>query len=160
MNLQLRQAGITLIEVVIAMSVITAILTVVGLSIQTYVEARSHLLVNTQQIYLIEEGFEVVRALRDDDWDTIGSLTLDTPHYLAIATTTIAISGTPEMVDGIFSREIIARSVYRNGSDDIVASTTPGATVDTNLREIEVRVGGPTGTSSMQMILANLFEPS
>lgn len=160
MTYENKQAGITLIEVVVAMSIITSILVVVGLSVQSYVAARAELLLSTQQLYLVEEGYEVVRAIRDSSWSDIASLSLDTTYYLDIATTSIAIGSTPEIIDGSFAREISFASVYRDGADDVVASTTPGATVDANMRLLTVRVGSVTGTSSMQVLLANLFEPS
>ena len=46
---------------------------------------------------------------------------------------------------------------YRDGDDDITASTTAGATVDSGTREVEIYVAGPTGTSSMKALLTNLF---
>lgn len=151
------QSGITLIEVLVAVSIVSAILVVVGFSVTSFVEARSRLLVNTEALYLAEEGYEIVRALRNDDWATIDGYTVDTTYYLDVATTTIAIGGTPEVIDGTYYRSIIFREVYRDGNDDITASTTPGATVDPDMREVEIAVFGPTGTTTLRAIIGNIF---
>ena len=150
------QSGLTLIEVLIGISIIGGILVTIGLSVNAFVTARSELLVETQALYLTEEGVEITRALRNDDWNTVDAFTLDTPYYFAVATTTLAIGSTPEVIDNTFFRQVIFRSVYRNASDDIVASTTGGASVDGELREVEVSVGGPTGTTTLRTILSNL----
>lgn len=151
-----RQSGITLIEVLIAISIITAMLVAVGLSVTAYVDARAALLDDMKAVYLAEEGYEVLRALRDEDWNTLDTLSLDTTYYFDLATTTLAVGGTPEVIDGAFTRSFALREVYRDGDDDITASTTTGATVDTEILEVEVTVVGPTGTTSMKSLLSNI----
>lgn len=151
-----RQSGITLIEVLIAISIITAMLVAVGLSVTAYVDARADLLDDMKAVYLAEEGYEVLRALRDEDWNTLDTLSLDTTYYFDLATTTLAVGGTPEVIDGSFTRSFALREVYRDSDDDITASTTTGATVDTEILEVEVTVVGPTGTTSMKSLLSNI----
>ncbi len=151
-----RQAGVTLIEVLIAISIITSMLVVVGLSVTAYVNARTELLDDMKAVYLAEEGYEMLRALRDDDWNTLDALTRDTIYYFDVATTTLAVGGTPEVVDGSFARSFVLREVYRDGDDDITASTTSGASVDTEIVEVEVTVVGPSGTSSVTSLLSNI----
>lgn len=153
----LKHSGVSLIEVIVGISILAVILLAVGLSINAFAEARSRLVIDAQTLYLAEEGVEMVRALRDDDWDSIDSYAIDTTYYFDVATTTIAIGSTPEIIDGEFFRQVTFRQVYRNGSDDIVASTTGGASVDDELVEVEVSVGGPTGTTTLRSILSNIF---
>ncbi len=152
-----RQAGITLIEVVIGISIIGIAVVAIGYSVTQYVEARAALLNDAKAAYLAEEGYEIIRALRDSNWNTIEALTIGTTYYLDVSTTTIAVSNTPEVIDGSFRRSFVVQSVYRNASDDIVISTTPGASVDDGSREIEISVGGPNGTSSFEAVITNVF---
>ena len=150
------QRGITLIEVAVSITIITAILVVVGFSVNAYVEARSQLLVNAKALYLAEEGYEIIRALRDDDWSTFGGLANGTTHFLSVATSTIGMGVGPEEIDSEFFRSFVLGAVYRNSNDDVVDSTTSGAVVDPNTRLVTVSVAGPTGTTSLQAVLANI----
>ena len=127
-----------------------------GISVNTFVDARRALLNDTKSLYLAEEGYETLRALRDDDWNTLDALIIGTTYYLDVATTTIAVSGTPEVIDGEFYRSFVFNDVYRDADDDVTASTTPGATVDPEILEVTVSVFGPSGTSSLTALLTNL----
>jgi type II secretory pathway pseudopilin PulG len=157
MKRTLRTHGVSLVEVLIGISIISALLVVIGYSINSYVAARAALLNNTKATYLAEEGLEIVRSIRDDDWTTIDGLPTNTARYLSVSTTTVSIVTTPEVIDGQFYRQFIVRPVYRNASDDIVASTTAGATVDDGSRQIDMYVGGPAGTSTLRAIITNLY---
>jgi len=156
-NFNRQQAGITLIEVVIAIAVIASIVIAVGYAVTAYVEARSHLLIDTKAMYLAEEGYEIVRSLRDDDWNTIDSLVNNTVYYLDITAATIAVGTTAEVIDTDFVRSFIVEPVYRNASDDIVDATTPGATIDPGTRRLIMSVASPNGTTTVQAILTNLY---
>jgi type II secretory pathway pseudopilin PulG len=157
MNRRAKIKGISLVEVLIGVSIVAALLVVIGYSINTYVSARAALLNNTKATYLAEEGLEIIRAVRDNDWNIIDALPTNATRYLSVSTTTFSIVPTPEIIDSNFYREFKVRPVYRNASDDIVASTTAGATVDDGSRQIYMYVGGPAGTTTMQAIITNLY---
>lgn len=156
MTARFLKSGVTLIEVLVGVSIVAVSLIAIGFSVNAYVDARAALLVNTRAVYLAEEGYETLRAIRDTNWNTLDALTVDTEHYLSISTTTISVSGTPEVIDTDFNRSFILREVYRNASDDIVSSTTPGAIVDDGAREVTIYVGTPIGTSTLQAIITNI----
>jgi prepilin-type N-terminal cleavage/methylation domain-containing protein len=149
--------GVSLVEVLVGVSIVAVLLVVIGYSINTYVSARAALLNNTKATYLAEEGIEIVRAIRDNDWNTIDALPTNTARYLSVSTTTFSIVTTQEIIDSSFYREFKVRPVYRNASDDIVASTTLGATIDNGSRQIDMYVGSPAGTTTMQAIITNLY---
>lgn len=152
-SFSLRQQGITIIEVIVAISIISIMVVVIGYSVITFVDARSQLLSNTQAIYLTEEGYEILRALRNDDWNTIDALTVGDTYYFDVATTTITITSTPEVIDGTYYRSFELAPVYRDGNDDIATS----GTIDPDTLEVTVSVYGPTGTTSLTAILANIY---
>jgi len=151
------QSGVTLVEVITGVAIISIILIAIGFAVQTYIEARNTLVVNLEAAYLAEEGYEIIRHLRDENWNTIDALPINTTRYLAVATTTLAVTTTPEVIDTSFRRSFKLQSVYRNGNDDIVVSTAPGATLDSETREVEVSVAGPNGTTTFEAILTNLY---
>ncbi len=154
--LNLRQSGITLVEVMVAISIIASIVVAVGFSVTAYVDARSELLSDAKSVYLAEEGYEILRAIRDNDWNVIDVLTIGTTHYLSVSTTSINVSTTPEVIDGNFYRSFVLSRVYRNSNDDITTSTASGSYVDPEILEVKISVFGPTGTSSLTGILSNL----
>lgn len=152
-----KQAGVALVEVLIALGIIASILVAVGFSVATYVSARSELLNNTKALYLAEEGYEMLRVLRDEDWNIINDLNLDTIYYFDVSTTTIAISTTPEVIDDNFYRSFVLQEVYRDNNDDITSSTTAGASVDIGSLYVTVSVGYLSGTSSLQALITNMY---
>ena len=152
-----KQTGVSLIEVIVGIGIMSAMLVAIGFSILTYLDARAALLSNMKSAYLAEEGYELLRAFRDDDWDAFIALSTDTVLYFDLSTTTIAVSATPEIIDTDYRRSFIIRDLYRNSNDDVVASTTSGASVDSDSRIVEIYVANPNGTTSMQAILANVF---
>ena len=151
-----RQSGVALIEVVVAIGIIATIVVAVGFSVNTYVTARSRLLTDLKTVYLAEEGYEIIRGLRDNNWSTLDALPTDTKEYLSVSTTSVGIGGGIEVIDGQYYREFVLQPVYRNASDDVVDASAPGATVDPEARIVSVSVGGPSGTSTFSAILANL----
>ncbi len=152
-----RLAGVTLIEVLVSISIITVLLGVIGYSVNSYVAAREALLESTKATYLAEEGLEIVRSIRDTDWNTIDALPLNTRRYLEVSTTTVAIDTSPEIIDGEFARFFIVREVHRNTSDDIVSPPTGTSVVDPGSKQIDMYVVGPSGTTTLSSIITNLY---
>ncbi len=148
------QAGVSLVEVMIAIAIIAIMIVVVGYSVLTYVDARTQLLDDTKGLYLAEEGVELLRALRDEDWNTIDVLTLGDTYGFTVSTTTIGIAGAAEIIDGAFHRSFVVSEVRRDGNDDIDLSG--GGSVDPDTRSVTVSVFGPTGTTSLTSILTNV----
>jgi len=147
--------GFGLVEVLIGVSLVTVIGVYVGITVSQSVQVRNEIIDNTNKVYLAEEGYEIIRLLRDENWSNLSSLSLNTPYHLQVATTTLAIGGSSEIIDNKYSRNFLVQSVYRDGSGNIVASTTSGSAVDTDTLNIFVYVGDSNSTTSMQGVLAN-----
>ncbi len=150
------QTGVSIVEVILGVGIITTLVVTIGYTMNAYVDTRSVLLTDTKALYLAEEGMELLRAARDDDWDTITALPLDTRRYFDLSGGTIAITTTPEVIDTDFERHFVISSLYRNSDDDVVDSTAPGASVDASGRVADVFVVTPTGTSTFAAILTNI----
>lgn len=151
----LKQSGITLVEVLVAISVIAVMVMVVGYSVITYVDARSQLVSDMKGLYLAEEGYEMLRFLRDEDWNTIDGLTVGNTYSFSVSTTTIGITNTIEVIDGSYYRSFVVSGVKRNANDDIDFSGV--GTTDDDTKLVTVSVYGPTGTTSLSAILANIY---
>lgn len=145
--------GISMVEVVIGVALVGLVVVVVSHTLGLFLQASDRTLTHTQALYLAEEGQEILRYIRDADWNDISTLTNDTPYYLDVTDTTLAITTTPEIVDGIFLRTFEVSEVRRDGTEDIVAS---GGSVDTDARYVTVSVGWNQATVTVPALLTNI----
>jgi len=130
------QSGFFLVEVVIA-SALAAFIIISLLSLsQNTVDISKRSVEKTQASYLLEEGVEAVKTVRDANWSNISSLTNGTTYYLSWNGTNWVISTTPSVIDS-FTRTIVFDAVSRDANDDIVSS---GGTVDSRTRKATVTV--------------------
>lgn len=154
-----KNIGVTLVEVIIACSIISICVFALlgGVSKGTQISLAS--LRFSQANFLIEEGVESVKIIRDNAWTNISSLTVGTTYYLSFDTNTNtwSLSTTSNTIDSIFTRTIVFSNAYRNGTDDLASS----GTLDPNTKKVTVSVswGTPSGTKSksLDFYIANIF---
>jgi hypothetical protein len=160
MKLSHTKGSLTL-EVVIASFIFLSISLGITNAFNTYLKGSNLSRPLTKASFLLDEGSEAVRALRDQSWTTFASSTSGTLYSVvwnsntsvwnyALGTTTI---------DGKFGRSYTLADVNRdNTTKDIVTS---GGTLDTNIKKITVNVawknGGATTTRHTSFYLANLI---
>jgi type II secretory pathway pseudopilin PulG len=149
--------GISLIEVVIGVSIAGLILIFSTQAIILFVNTNRTVGEKTKAVYLLEDGLEHVRYLRDGSWSTISSLSISTNYFLALSGSSMSITTATQTIDG-YTRSFRIQNVYRNGSDDVVASTTSGATADSSAKYITMNVtwGNPTTTLTLTEILTEI----
>lgn len=150
--------GIGLVEIVVGVGIfITVIISVVG-AYRFLVRFSGMTSRTVKAHYLLEEGVEVARILRDAGWDTFSALSSDTPYYFVRTGSMWEATTTPQVVDGGFYRTMTLSEVYRGAGDDIA----PSGTLDSGTRFLTVSVswlrGTATTTRSTSLYLANLFE--
>lgn len=145
------QKGFFLVEVVVAASVITVVLMLLIGSIQNSVEVSQRSLERTQAGYLLEEGAEAIKALRDSAWTNVADLTAGTQYYLTWSGSAWTTTTTPQMINQ-FTRSFVVAPVSRDSDADIVSS---GGTVDTGTRLVTFTVSWttPTGAKSETLSL-------
>lgn len=138
------QKGFFLIEVVVATALTaTIIIFLLGL-VQDTVKISQASLERTQASYLLEEGEEAVKTIRDDAWTNISSIGNGVTQYLSWNGSKWAFSSTDSPIDN-FSRSIVLEAVSRDANDDIVTS---GGTVDTRTRKVTVTVSWSTSSGT------------
>lgn len=133
-----------LIEVLVGAAVVTVVLGLSVAAVNNFVEVGKKTADRVAATYLAQEGVEAVRFMRDTSWVSLSGVPVDTARYLDISPTAIALTATPEVVDG-FERVVYVRDVYRaTAGDDIVASTSPvSKAVDPETKVVEVTVSAP-----------------
>lgn len=159
-KIHLRHEGFTLVEIVVA----TAMLTIFFLSISSYYKKVLDVSQDTtrhiQSSFLLEEGLEAMRTLRDQSWSTyVGPLSTSTTYYLYWNGTQWRPTTTVQTVENLFTRSFRVSQVYRDGSDNISSSGTldPG-TKKVIVDVVWLRKGGKlTATDTAETYITDLL---
>lgn len=152
-----RQGGLGLVEGVIAVAIVgTALVVMVGVFHQ-FLRTALRSTPELKAIFLMEEGLEAIRAIRDVDWQTeIDPLVLGTQYHLIFENGRWEATTTPSYIDGVYERIVILSSVNRDTDGRIVAS---GGTTDTNTKEITVSVSWSSGeATTTKTVLAYIMD--
>lgn len=160
MNNDTFKRGIGLVEVVVGIAIFVAgVVAIIG-GFRFFLVTGLANLNTVKAEFLLEEGFEAVRVMRDNAYDpNITDLVGAGTYYLTFTGNTWATTTSPTLVDGTFARTISLEEVRRDSNDDIVSS---GGSVDSNTAEVTVTVAwnnrGATTTKSVTGYITNLFE--
>lgn len=159
--MKFRQRGFSLVETLVAFAIFAT--TIVGL---LYVATRSLgvgrvALIQTRAHYVLEEGYEALRHMRDSNWSNIANLTLDNEYSLEFkpsATSTWMATTSDNLVDGLFDRSFVVSQAFRDGSNKLSSSGSN----EPDVRKIYLSVkykntSGATTTTSLTFYLANVF---
>lgn len=139
-----------MVEVLVAVSVIAvSILASMTVSEKSIYVARQSLHAS-EASFLLEEGAEVVRILRDNAWSNISSLSTSTNYYPTFSSPNWSLSLTPNTV-GIFERTITVENVNR---DNTTKDISPTGTDDPGTKLITVTVSWPEGGVTVNKTLS------
>ena len=164
MNLNLlyknkKNKGSMLIEVIVATALISILMLALVSVAQKSLDLSERSLKQVQASFLLEEGVEAVKTVRDNSWTNISSVTTGVNQYLSFdtGTNTWSLSSTPSTIDNVFTRTIVVDAVYRDGTDDIASS----GTVDPNTKKVTVNVSWlssfGTVNKSISFYIVDLF---
>lgn len=152
--------GFTLVEVLIAASIIVvSILAIVGVY-GTFVKQTFTNTPAIQAAYLADEGVESLKSMRDFGWASyVAPLTIGNTYHLyynsALARWQATTSSST--IDSTFDRYFVLGNAYRDASDNLVNS----GTLDPNTRLVTVTVSwnarGATSTKTVMTYINNLF---
>jgi len=117
-----KQKGIGMIEVIVSLAIIAIAfwffygLAVYSLMIQEQNNAK------IEALNLSSEAIEAVRAIRNEDWSNLSSLTPEVKYYPIISENKWILSDTePELINESYNRWVIIERVYRDSNDNISA---------------------------------------
>lgn len=155
-NKKKSKSGFAMVEIIVAVAIIAAsFIFILSVAQRSIVIARDALH-QTEASFLLEEGAEATRIVRDTAWFGISSLSAGTTYYPTFSSNTWTLSTTPNTVDG-FTRTVVLSTVYRDGNANIAVS---GAQ-DTGTRLVTVNVSwneaGIVLSKSIQFYIADIF---
>lgn len=149
--------GTSLVEVIIAAAVILLVLS--GLY-TTHIFFLKTILRNIDTVkanFLMEEGIEAVKTIRDSDWVKISSLIPGTNYRLTFNSSVWATTTSVALIENRFDRVFSVEEVYREVDGDITES---GGTLDEGTMKLNVSVswwnGVSTTTKSTETYISNL----
>jgi prepilin-type N-terminal cleavage/methylation domain-containing protein len=157
-NLRTR-TGFTLIEIILGIALICLI--AYGIT-SFFTRALQTGRISTDRItaaLLAEEGIEVLKAKRNQNWSNIGSLSTTTTYSFSWTGFDWATTTTVQSVEGYYWRSFVVTDVFRDNNDDIV---TTGGTYTTSTKKITMSVAWQSrfgwSTSTIETYLTNLFQ--
>jgi Tfp pilus assembly protein PilV len=148
--------GSMMVEVLIVAFIITiSVLSALAVAEKAIYLSR-HAVHQSQASFLLDEGAEATRVMRDGSWNNISSLSISTDYYLVFTGGTWTLSTTPSQI-GIFTRKVVFSSSYRDVNQDLVSS----GTLDGQVRLVDVTIswdeGGQPVSKTLQFYLMDLF---
>jgi len=153
-----KQRGFGLVEMLIGAAVLSTSLLGISTFFQKTLEVSSITQSAVQGDYLLEEGVEVVKLLRDAGYtNNIASLSTIAPTYLVWSGTNWATSTTNVFIDNKFERKITVVEVMRNASEDISGAGTPDPKTKLVTVSVAWNVKGATTTKTIQTYIMNIF---
>lgn len=156
-SIQFFKKGSMMVEVLVVASIIVASVLAAMTVAQKTIYLSRQSLHQSQAVFLLEEGAEATRIIRDSSWNNISDLELDPQvYYLYFIDGAWSLSTTPSEI-GIFTRKILFSSAYRDGDQNLASSGTQD--FQTALVNITVSwtEGGQNISKTLQFYLADIF---
>jgi len=155
-----NQKGALVVEALVATFIVTLILIISASAAAAGLSASRRALDKTQAAYLLEEGAEIVKIIRDEDWAGVSGLLENTDYYASFSGGIWALSTTPSTIDG-FTRIFEVEEVVRDANDDIDSS----GTADDGTRLITVTVSwaissGTTASETLSFYVSDILSSS
>lgn len=127
--------GITIIEIIIVIAISTIALFVMG-TISLYfltniIESSSY----QKAFSFTEEGIEIVKSIRDNDWSNISGLNPNIDYRPVISGNSWILEQGNENID-IFTRKIVFENVNRDPTNDNIVTT--GGINDPDTKKVTV----------------------
>lgn len=160
MNNIVNKKGFGLLEIVVAIAIISMTLFALMNVSRIVFNVIDSTTSNIQAAFLLEEGAEALKILRDTGWVYyIENLSAGIDYYLFFSGGELEATTTPIYIDGIFERKFVISDVYRDAlSFDIVDS---GGFFDIGTKKIDLSVAWraqkATSTKNLSFYITNLF---
>lgn len=153
--------GFSLVEIILAAAIFSIFFASIGLYFSRGLKLSEQTTRRIQASYLLEEGINVMRLLRDSGWNaSIATLSTTTTYHLYWNGSSWRPTTTPQLIENIFTRTFSMSDVYRDSNDDIVSS---GGSYDAQTKKVTFFVSwttenGVTATDTVQTYIPNLFK--
>ena len=160
MNRKLYQKGISIVEVVIASAIIS--LAMISIT-NVYGNFLTLSLANTekvQAVFLLDEGVEAIKIMRNYSWASVASSTESTNYYLTWENSRWISTTTPNTIDGKFIRTFTVADVYRDPITLNIVNSGGVLNNDSKIINLDISWNHKGSISSKQIrfFIFNLYE--
>lgn len=156
----MNNKGFGSVELVVAIALASVVTLGVFQVSQSSIKLSGIALERTRAGFLLQEGVEAVRYLRDKGWqENIAALAVDQDYYLSFQEGVgyALVQAAEPLIDGLFQRTVRVSEVMRDGNDNIAET----GTLDPETRKVTVTVSwmrqGGLQDESVETYLTNLF---
>lgn len=154
-----NKRGFGLVEVIVAISIILLVLSsIYGVHV-FYIKTVFSNINKVRATFLLEEGVEAIKLIRDQNWENIADLSVDEDHFLAFNGNFWQVTDANVFIDALFERKFSLERVRRESSGVISSS---GASYDEDTRKVNVTVswfdGTATSSRSISTYITNFLE--
>ncbi len=154
------QRGFSLIEIVLGIGMLTVSLVSITSYYKKVLDVSNDTTRHIQSGFLLEEGLESVKMLRDQSWSTkIATLSTTTSYNLYWSGTQWTATTSPQLVENTFVRTFKLTDVKRDVSDNIANA----GTYDPGTKKLTVYVAWShkgtkvVATDTAETYVTNLF---
>jgi len=150
--------GFSLLEVIVGTAIISVSLISLTAALHSAMTVMDEGTKSIQAAFLLDEGAEAIRTMRDTSWNTnIASLNSGSSYYLEFDGLSWQATTSNIYIDGVFERSFVLEDVYRDANDDIAG----GGLLDLNTKKVSVfvswRAKAATTTKSVFTYITNLL---
>lgn len=145
-NIQ-KQKGVSLVEVIVASAIIATATVALFASFALVLSSSLRNSSMLKAVFLLEEGSEAVRFMRDYSWNTnISSLSNGINYYFYWDTSLgWRATTTSSLIDSKFDRSVVFSAVNRDASGNVVSS---GGSLDSDTKKATISVAWREGTAT------------
>jgi prepilin-type N-terminal cleavage/methylation domain-containing protein len=159
-NLKNKQKGMSIIEVVIASAIISLSMIAISNVYSQFLKLSLENTVKIQATFLLDEGVESVKIIRNYSWKSIASSTPNTEYYLDWVDNRWQATTTPSIIDNKFIRKFTVENIYRDPTTLNIVYAGGVLNNDSKMINMSVswRYDGSTTTKQSSFYIFNLYE--
>jgi Tfp pilus assembly protein PilV len=153
--------GFSLIEIILAIGMLMMSLISVSFYHKKILDVSISTTLHIQSSFLLEEGIEAVKQMRDQGWATkIAPLSTTTTYYFYWNGTSWTSTTTLVLVENIFTRTFVVHDVAR---DATTFNIDPAGVYDPGTKQVTVSVawqrkgGSGVATDTAETYITNIF---
>lgn len=153
--------GISVVEIIVASAIISMSMVAISIVYGNLVKLSIENTEKIQATFLLDEGVEAIKTMRNESWSNIASTTAGATYYFVWSNNTWRGTTTSALIDEKFIRTFVVNPVYRDSSTFNILSNTSG-TLDPGTKKVDIATSwlykGSTSTKSITMYIFNLYE--
>ena len=152
--------GISLIEVIIASAIISVSMIYISNVYTNFLTLSLENTAKVQAVFILDEGVEALKTMRNYSWSQIASTTVATDYYLVWQNARWQATTTKVIIDNTFVRKFIVSPVNRDAATLNIVQTGGLPNSDTKIINLDVswNYKGATSTKSTSFYIFNIYE--